>query len=464
MKTSQKINKLNYFKSLSLFASMILINGCAGQSSNPLDKYKDMKIAAPSDQKIEKQTIPLSDLFQLSTPDSASVSTIHFIEGQNNEVLLKVSTKSNKILKYSIEFSDFTTAERPQLKATSTDNVYALVWNPPVGTIPQGDFTLFKAKIILTVAEASAQSLISLSQTKEIEVIVSRNNSQPVILDKSIHSQGIDEGIPSEFSVIVEDSAANSANEIPEVQIKRYVYSNTEAFRADISNFVVPVTPTKDQPNPEILGAHKFRFHYKILVDRLPLDKDREGRDIPNAPQLDACFLVQAFGVVGVKSAQSQVCTVARYMVQPPKISLVESEFAEVKSAVPSVFHIKFSAEHSLASVSVTNGLGQLANLPGTKEITCDSTTPDKKNEILCTLKFTPACQKVELTKTINLKADNLLNKKIKSSVFTKEIKIIPNPEACTVATPIKPAVKPAAKPATKPVTPKPATPNKGGQ
>jgi hypothetical protein len=155
-------------------------------------------------------------------------------------------------------------------------------------------------------------------------------------------------------------------------------------------------------------------------------------------------------------------------MVQPPKISYIESEFAEIKSAVPSVFHIKFTAEHSLAAISVTNALGQLINLPGTKEISCDSTTPDKKNEIVCTLKFTPTCQKAELTKTINLKADNQLNKKIKSSVFTKEIKILPNPEACTVTPPTKPAAKPASKPVQpvtkQPVAPKPVTPNKGDQ
>lgn len=101
----------------SIATLSLLLSACAGQSSNPLDKYPGMKSAAPSQPQVGTQTIAQPDLFEIEVNGSNEQNQGQFIEGQNSKTLIRVISKSTQVSNYRIEMTDFSSAERPTLSS-----------------------------------------------------------------------------------------------------------------------------------------------------------------------------------------------------------------------------------------------------------------------------------------------------------------------------------------------------------
>lgn len=409
----------------------LLLSACAGQSSNPLDeKYPGLKVAAPSETKPETQTIAQPDLFELEVNGSNEVNQGQFIEGQNSQALIRVISKSTKVTAYRIEMTDFSSTERPTLNTTKDPNIFSLEWNPPVGVIPGGQLgKTFKAQFLVTVTAAENQLMLGLTKAKTIDVVVNRNNTQPQIIGRTDLKKGLDEGAQTAFSVDVEDPASAGSPRLPEIQITPYVFSNTEAYRANASHYVI-LDDTKKN-NPEKIGPTRFRFFYTLDVNQLPLNRDRQGNEIPAAPAVDVCFHMRAVSAVATLSDQIQVCASARYAAQAPVLIFNEQELKAVQSGQDNTISFRAHADHPQAILSLKKAATQITGLSGVKSLECAYETEQKKNDLICVLKWKPSCHKTETKKSLTLKVDNELDGKVKSTTETKEVIILADPAQC---------------------------------
>jgi hypothetical protein len=454
MKTSLRIGQISGLLILPLLvscgdSSSSPLSGKA--SSNPLEKYPNMKSVPVTDQKSTSQTVIQPDLFTVDLQGSNQINTGNFIEGQSSETLIRVTSKSNKIIRYTVEMTDFSATDRPVLTPTAQANIFSLKWTPAPGTIPTGQWgKAFKAQIQLTVVEASDHILVGVVTTKSIDLTVSRNNTQPKITGRSDLSAGIDEGQNVPFSIDVEDPGTANNPRLPEIQITPYLYTNTESYSADGSSYVTMDPDIKKRPsNPERISGNKWRFYYVIYIDRLPLDRDRMGHEIPSASSVHLCFLARAVSVIGTQSDQQQVCTTARYAAQPPTFTFLDPQVQEVKAGAESVITVKVSGANPASVISVSKPSQWLASLKGKKEIACDFEAPEKKNSMTCVIKWTPACVSAATTATLSLKADNTLGNKVKTGTSTKELSVTPDLATCPVTQPTSKTVE-AKKPAGK--------------
>ena len=409
-------------------APLLIISGllasCSGSDSNPLEKYAGLKSAPPSDQVAETQTIAPPDLFDIKISGSNGVNQGHFIEGQNSQLLILVNSKSTKVLRYTIEMIDFTTIDRPTLSQTKDAQAYSLQWTPSVGIIPPGEFGMtLSAKFLVTVVDAENKVLIGLTKVADLNIIVSRNNTQPIIKGRTDLKAGIDEGVATEFTVDVDDVGGIGSPRFAEMSITPYNFSNTEAYRADGSRYLAPIKYVKE--------GNSYRFFFSLDVDHLPLDRDRLGHEIPSATSVDLCFLMRAVSAVGTMSEQSQVCTVARYAAQPLQFSFNQQELDSIKSGQENIINFKVSAAHSLSVITLPNPSQQIAGLSGQKSIDCNYENAEKKNSGTCTIKWTPTCQKTTSTKSVIFKAENQVGEKTKASAITQVLTVLPNPEVC---------------------------------
>lgn len=415
---------------LASIAILSLLFSCAGQSSNPLDKYPGMKAAPPSDTQVETQTIAQPDLFEVEVNGSNEINQGQFIEGQASETLIRVISKSTQVQEYKIEMTDFTSTERPTLSSTKETNVFSLAWAPQVGIIPGGQLgKTFKAQFLITVVAAENKLLVGLAKTKTIDIVVNRNNTLPQIIGRTDLKNGVDEGTQTAFSVDVEDKASAGSPKLPEIQITPYVYSNTEAYRANASQYLALDDSKKS--NPERIGDNRFRFHFLLDVNQLPLNRDRLGHEVPAAPTVDICFQMRAVSAVATLSDQIQVCTTARYSAQAPKLTFNEPELQAIKSGQDNTISFRAHVDHPQAILSLKNAATQIAGLSGTKILECAYEVDQKQNDLICVLKWKPTCRTADAKKTITLKVDNLLEGKTKSTTETKEVLILADPAQC---------------------------------
>ena len=311
-----------------------------------------------------------------------------------------------------------------------------MTWLAPLGT-SGGTAKNFNAKIQLTVLDAKNPLLRHTINTKDVFVVVSQSALQPTIEGFSDLSKGVDEGVSTAFTVDVKDPNSSLTPQLPDLVISRYSSSNTEAYRADGQRYL-EFDETR-AVNPERKG-NLFRFYYNIVVDRLPLDRDRQGKPMPTATSVDMCFIVSAMSGIGTLSTKSQVCTKARYAAQPPVITF--REIPELKAGHEVSLSFQISAPHALSVVTLNKPSITLANLSGAKEITCTDEQPDKKNSQICVIKWTPSCISKTTSVDVLVKADSTLGDKVKSSAITKTLTVLPDLDLCPMPSTIKKGAK----------------------
>lgn len=461
--------KTKFIKLTLVTAAIAMLAGCSGQSSNPMQKYSNLKTGLPTDTVSETQKYA-PDVFtsamlstgaeinELKLQGPNEVNTANFLEGKEGILYFKILPKSPKITQHAVEITDFSINSRPVLIVTSVNNVYGLHWTPPMGVVPSGKlYVTLQLKIKTTVVKATDENLNGLIKTDVINIYVSRDNSVPKILGRTKLEAGIDEGQVLPFTIDIEDPASAMITKFPEIQITSYAYANTEAFRADGARYMT-MDYTK-KINPENIDGNKsqWRFHYLIQVDQLPLDRDRRGIENPMAPSVDVCFHVRAISVIQTHSDQQQICFKGRYAAQPPVLKWEDESLKEIQAGAPTVLKFKILTTNNLGTVSLNNANAQIAGLTGKKELTC---TNENNNPAVqsCELTWTPTCLKAPLTKKLTLKVDSVLSKKTKTESFTKEFSVVPSEVNCPPPAVAKPAVQPAQKPTVQPTTVKPAT------
>lgn len=436
-------------KNLLLVTTSMGLISCVGQGSDPMSKYADLKVSQPTSQQSETQFVapdvftdanPLdaSEIVDLKLQGTNEVNNANFLENQEGVLYFKVLPKSTKIVKFNVELTDFTMgtqviSQKPIIYATDKANIFGMKWKAPVGIIPAGvSYVTLQATIKSSVIEAVDANLKGLENINKITFIVSRNNSVPKILGRSSLAAGIEEGQSVGFTVDIEDSATSTSPKIPEMQVTPYIYSNTEAYRADGAKYVSMDDSVKENPKRFSDGANKWRFYFKINVDELPLDRDRKGIANPLAPDVDVCFHIRALSVINTQSEQQQVCFKARYAAQAPVIVWENESLKEVTAAVPTTLKFKIASANDLGQVDLKEPQSQVSELTGSKELKCSSESGGKLSSQVCELSWTPSCVKTATVKKLTLKVDNKTGSKLKSQIFTKEFTILPNEEACT--------------------------------
>ncbi len=449
--------KMLFVNSIMLFVASILLMSCMGQSSNPLEKYADLKTGLPTVQVSETQhyvpdvftaaNIPsgteISDL-KLQGPNE--VNTANFIEGKEGILYFKVLPKSTKITQYAVEITDFPISPRPIVKVLNLNNMYGIQWTPPAGVIPAGQsYITLQLKIKTTVVEATDLNLKGMYKNDILNLYITKTNSTPKILGRTNLDAGLDEGQTQAFTMDVDDPASAFSPKFPEIQITPYVYSNTEAFRADGTRYIT--MDNSKAVNPERLGESKtqWRFYFILQVDQLPLDRDRRGIENPLAPSVDVCFHVRAISVLQTQSPQLQICYKGRYAAQLPVLTWENDALKEVKAGITTTLKFKILSGNNLGEVSLKDAVKQVSGLTGKKDLICTATHPDQKAVQDCELTWTPTCLKTPLTKKLSLKIDNQVGKKSKSQSFVREWTIVPSEDNCqapaaTVKIPAKPS------------------------
>ncbi len=419
-----------------IFASVFLsglLAACAGQDSNPLKKYPGLKATEPTAQVELNQQVAPSELFEVQVTGSNEINLANFVEGKKSETLIRVITKSTEVTSYFIQMSDFTSTDRPTLTDTKDAGVFSLQWQPSVGTIASGISTAFTATFTIKVTAATNPALENLVNTRQISVRVNRNSIQPLIVGYTkLDQTGLDEGVDTKFTVDVQDDGGEGSPRLPDVVFSPYRSSNTEAYRANASQAVILDEDPAITENPKRITGSKgeklFRFFYVINIDRLPFNRDRLGHEIPAAPTVDVCFLMQAKSAVQILSSETQICTTARYAAQAPKFTFNDTELKSIKSGVENLVTFKVSADHPSSVVSIKKPLTQIAGLTGQKSLDC---TAEKKNELTCVLKWTPVCQKSDSKTSLTLKADTDLGTKTRSATSISDITVLAGADLC---------------------------------
>lgn len=421
---------------IPILTAVMVLTSCGG-SANPKAKYNGLDGVPATDEKATPQTVMKPELFMLSVEGTNEVNNGNFVEGQASEMVIKITPRTSAITKFSVQLADFTNLNRPVLTETNIPGLFILSWTPPMGTIPGGTWgKSFQAQLQINVLSATNPFLETAGSLKTLNIMVSRNNTQPIISGRSDLSAGVDEGKDSEFTIDVIDPTSVSSPKLPTLQITSYISANTEAYRADGSRFLI-LDDTREE-NPKKLSETIYRFYYKLQIDRLPLDRDREGKQIPSANSVDMCFHVRAVSSVDTLSDQMQVCTKARYAAQAPTITFLNPEVNEVKAGSRITLAVRIFSQHALSQIIVNKLSQAIEGLSGQKSFSCVYEFADRKNSQVCTLNWIPACTSTTAVTSITVKADSILNEKIKSSSNVKALSVVPDLDACPVPTTIK--------------------------
>ncbi|MCB0368012.1 MAG: hypothetical protein KDD45_00890 [Bdellovibrionales bacterium] len=447
---------------LSMTFALSLIS-CMGQSSDPLTNYSQLKKADPTDQVSETQYIApdvftkaneltSSEIIDLKLQGPNDVNNANFIENQEGLYYFKVLPKSQKITQFKIEITDLLMGtkpitQKPVIIPTANPYVFALRWKAPIGILPPGQLhTSLTVKLQSTVVASSDENLKGLIKVDSLEIYLNRDNSVPQIIGKSGFPEKMDEGAVKTFTIDIEDPSSVINKKIPEVLVTPYIYSNTEAYRADGSVYASldynhKINPERSKDDPK-----KWTFYYQIAINNLPLDRDRRGIENPLSPEVDVCFHIRAISSISTQSEQQQLCLKALYAAQPPAIDWDQSIPSEISAGKESQLKFKIYSANNLGEISISNPNSQIARLTGTKDLACSFENENHSYQI-CTLTWKPTCVKQPLTKKLTLKISNKTGQKTKTQSFTKEFKITPDESACAPATSTK---SPATKEATK--------------
>jgi hypothetical protein len=412
------------------FASLMLLplmNACSGDS-NALKDYDGIKGEAPTDKKPTIQSVANQQAdayFSFEVNGSDSVNFVNVTQGQSMEAIMKITPNHPGIKAYDVQLVDFPVADGPTLQ-NNQNGTYTLKWTPALGTVPKGDGDKkFKAQIQVSVKDATSEELLKIVKNYAVLIEVQENSSQPSIESRSKLDE-IEEGIPAKLEVVVDDpgTAVDTVGS-PEMVITSFPYTNKEAFRADGQPYVF-------QDSVDKLSGTKWKFTMTIYAESLPLGRDRLGHEVPSSETVPVCFYMRALGVTERLSGKKEVCFTGKYAAQPPTLTLADGAPSDVKAGTQNIFTIKLSTPNPKSQLSVKNAAKQIANLSGTKTIECSNDSANQSNAQTCTVTWKPACVKAAVKTSLKITADATLNSKVKSSVLTKDLTVLPNPEACT--------------------------------
>lgn len=379
---------------------LILLVSCAGQSSDPLKDYKDVKAVAKTDVKSDGQIAPVSP-FVIKVVGPNEKNYAHISEGKTGSFDIKVepqSLQTTKISGSTLKLLDFPYATNKPTIQKKDATTYTVTWTPQVGTIPNGE--LVDVISFNVLAQPTDAPLQRFGTTHEVTLIVTKTGEVPVILGVDGLPKTVQEGSkPINFTIDIEDPNYNGIR-TPKIIFPDIFVNNTEANVAWLRKYVDQNRAQKQNPY-NFPGTKRFRYFYTLDVSKLPVDYDREGKLNLNASYVDMCLDVVALSASGTilsekmqkevelnSTADRQNCVKAYYTSQPAKMTWLSAN----KNAVAgkeNTFEFKFSTENNLSVIDIPQKEkdAQLKKLSGEKSLECASAD---KNEVHCILKWTP--------------------------------------------------------------------------
>ncbi len=365
---------LIFRNSLKAAVTMALV-ACAGQSSDPLKDYKDVKLVPKHDKESPDQTASVH-MFRILVSRTNEKTYGNFVVGKSGSVEIKLEKLSDKtpIQDSSIDISGFAGNNQPVKKKLSKDT-WLLTWKPDANSQERIEFTV-TAKAIINGKETDGHS-------KELVFNTSRNVKDPQV--KSVTGLNVNavEGKNIQFSVVVNDPNYMDVG-APQVFFPPVQYNNTEAFMASAHKLVDENSKLK----PVHEGGGNFRFFYIMDLSKLPQDIDRKGNVDPNAAKVQLCLNIGVASVAGRNSGIVQECLDAKYSAQPPKIELLSAN-RKVKAGEANSIEVKISNSDGQSKVSLAKPESQIGNLAGAKSV---AITASDANSETYTITWTPVC------------------------------------------------------------------------
>ncbi len=377
---------------------LTLLVSCAGQSSDPLKDYKDVKAVPKSNAVSPNQVLPVAP-FVIRVKGSSQDTYVNMVEAKPSQFEIELSPAQLNTVQISgstLDIIDFPyAANQPVITKKSAFN-YLITWTPQNGTIADGELTTVVPFHIVT--RPTDQGLTGLGSEKTIGIIVGKTNGIPKIIGVDGLRENTTEGDVLKFSIVIEDPNYNNIR-LPIIAFPPVPYSNDEAFMASAHQFTV-LDGTKTQ-NPEVLKNNRFRFHYIMDLTKLPVDFGRDRKINPNSAKVEVCLnilVLSSSGVVSNKKGEAvdlktktddQKCTTAVYAAQPAMIAWTDKGDRKVVAGQDNTFKFTLSTLTGLSAIDILNANDQIKKLDGTKSIDC-APTDDSKTKLECTFKWNP--------------------------------------------------------------------------
>ncbi|MCK6597434.1 MAG: hypothetical protein L6Q37_03655 [Bdellovibrionaceae bacterium] len=450
--------KLTY--SILAFILALALTSCMGQSSDPRGKYAELS-AIPVDQAKDSESqfaapevftsisaLDKTELLSLKVDGTNEINQPHFLEAVESRFYFKIFPKSQKISDFKVEILDISSplglvSEKARIENSSRPGMFSIRWKAPKGLIPAGElYQIATMRLQTTVTAASDNNLKGLAKIDVINIIITRDNSVPIIVGKSKLGPNVDEGTIVKFTVDIEDKASLVNEKFPEALITPYKSSNPEAFRADGSSFV-RLDASKNL-NPERLNSQKglWRFYFEMDLNQLPYDRTNKGKEDTNSNSVGVCFYMRFISSITTLSEQQQVCVQAQFQAKSPEVEIIENPLAEFIAQETGKIKFKISSENPFGEVDFKDPQKQVNSLFGSKEVSCyneDKANTEKDLAIkICEISFKPSCVKKDQDKKITLKFENKMGFKVKSKDLEVNFKIKENPSLCTTSEKLK--------------------------
>lgn len=414
----------------SLLVSTLLV-ACAGDSSDPLEKYDNLNGVPPHSEESDKQVAYPNRPFIIEIEGGSSGTYGEFTEGKEGQAEIRVIENniqgSDYIQTAKVEIQDFPSSETFTLTNKKEDaSVYILKWKPSIGFTQARASRTLKLNILATAKNGIG------TQATPVSLVVTKNGEIPTIKEiKGIDGITVTEGNTVDFRIDVKDPNFVPGAGEPKLVIYEYVNTDRAAFRDNASTKIIPNYDIKINPQSQNGGV--FSFYRRMVLKDIATFRDRHNREVPEATSVDLCFLAAAKSVTGVESAPNQYCFTVNYLAQPAIITWASELPKQIPAGQEFKVNFKVGTQNSLSKVAINKLSTQIANLSGTKKLEKIS-TDDNDKEVEYALTWTPSCTKANAKKyPLKLKVDSSLNGKSLSTPLEYEIEVIPSEENCAV-------------------------------
>ncbi len=414
-----------YIKTITIVGASLILVSCAGQSSDALKDYRDVKATPKTDEKSDFQTAPIIP-FVIQVSGATNSNIVNFTEGKKGSfkiVAVPQKYQTEQITDSTLEITNFPPAlEKPVITKNSAFE-YTITWTPKTGVIPPG--ALMTTEALLVAVKPTNARLSRYAKEQTIVFAISKNIGIPKIEEIEGLKPSANEGEKMNFYVDITDPTYEGSR-LPRISFPLIKNSNTEAYVANSVGFFEE--NRKMANNPEKLGNNRLRFYYTLNFSRLPDDYNREGKLDLNSPKVEMCFDItvqSANGVIvigadtrGNKSeveasgtTEFQRCVTAFYAAQPALVKW-ENKIKQAIAGQDNIYNFEVSTQNGLSKIQPIN-VQQLKSLKGAT-LDCDSQEAVAKLQCKLTWKPDTVCGKMSKGKQVAFPANKKVSLNLK--------------------------------------------------
>lgn len=391
-------NMKQIFLTLTLLTSSALLVSCAGQNSDALKDYRDVKATPKTDQKSESQTTVINP-FTIQIKGAGQNNYAQFVEGKPSTftiILIPQQFQTTAVTNSTLEILEFPSAfTKPQITKKSAFE-YDVTWTPQVGVIKPG--AIVEPVQLAVLAKPSDERLRGLGTEKALLLMVSKSVGTPKILSVDGLPETAKEGDKIKFHIDIEDPTYDGSKK-PKISFPEIFNYNVEGYVASAGTYNEENLDQKINPY-QYPGTKRFRYYFVMnLAKTLPHDYDRTGKLDLNSPSVLMCFdihVISSNGTVLIDSSGKPVesmttttakeCVRAFYSAQPALVTW-QTQNRQVIAGKANEFVVDLKTQNGLSKILPLD-VKQLNSLKGTKSIDCNSQEP--ATDMQCKITWTP--------------------------------------------------------------------------